>query len=238
MTTRENKIRTGRFTSSQIHRLMGTPKPRATYIAECNMERRLERGLSNDHSARPTTWGHLAEKQAFSLLGTEYSLISQETIQHPEIDCWAGSPDGVTKTSVIDIKCPYTMKSFCELMEVIENGTVETLKNEYPEYFWQLVSNGILTGKDQAELIVYVPYYEELNDIRIMAEDEEIQQLHKVYWIANSMNDELPYLNKGGYYRNLNVFSFTIPQYEKDALIDQILECEKLLIPALNLIEN
>lgn len=228
--TRNNQARLGNFTSSQVYRLMGAPKPRQTYINECNMERRLQRPLANDHSAKPTTWGNLAEKKAFELLGTEYQLLSQETIVHPDINCWAGSPDGVKTKTVFDIKCPYTMKSFCEMEAIIHAGNCDLLKQEYPEYYWQLISNAVLTGCLNAELILFCPYYSELNDIKVMAEDEEIQQLHKVYWIANAFNEELPYLNDGGYYKNLNILSFTVPETDKELLTTKILEASKELI--------
>jgi hypothetical protein len=230
MTTRNNPLRIGNFTSSNIYRLMGTPKPRKTYIDECNMERKLERPLSNDATAKPMSWGIVGERKVFELLGTEYSLVSQETIQHPEILSWVGSPDAFKKNTTVEIKCPYTLKSFCELVDIIQSGDPERLKKEKDDYYWQIVSNSVLLNHDFAELIVYTPYFQELGDIVTLSEDVEIAELYKTRWISLANYDELPSINKGGYYQNLNIMPFEVLQTDKDLLKATILECEKELI--------
>lgn len=231
MNTANNPLRLKAFTSSQMHRLMGAPKPRKTYIEECKYERRLGRSLNNDHSARPTTWGHLVEKRAFDLLGMEYQLNSKDVIVHPEIETWAGTPDGTKNyTTVYDIKCPYTLKSFCELMEVFAADSAEVLKIEYPEHYWQLISNSVLTGCKYAELIVYMPYQSELNEIIDMAGNAPTEELYKYKWINFAADGELPYIIEGSYYHNLNILSFEVPESDKEALKAQILESSKELI--------
>jgi len=227
MSVLTNKNRIGNFTSSQMYRLMGAPKPRKTYIEECNFERKLGRSLGNESNARPTTWGKLLEERCFELLGLEYQLISQETIVHNDFDSWSGSPDGIKKDAVIDIKCPFTLKSFCQLVAI---DSVESLKDEYPEYYWQLVSNAILTDMNKAELIVYCPYQSELNDIRIMCDVKPANELYNHYWIANSNDSELPYLIEGKDYQNLNIFEFDILDSEKELLTNAIKEYSTQLI--------
>lgn len=222
-----NKNRVGNFTSSQVYRLMGAPKPCATYIAECNLERKLSRSLGTEVFSKPTAWGKHCEKRVFDLLDIDYTLCSQETILHPEISFWAGSPDGVRKDAVIDIKCPYTLKSFCELVEI---KSAEDLKADYPDYYWQLVSNAILTGKTIAELIVYAPYESELNTLRKMCEDVSPDELRNVYWINNSLDEELPFLIDGGTYKNVNVLRFDISTDDIEKLTETIKEKGKLLI--------
>jgi hypothetical protein len=96
----EIKSRIGNFTSSEIVALMSNGKgsmfgaPAKTYIEECNMERRLGRSITTEINARAISWGKLVERRAFDLLGIEYTLNSDETLTHPEIEFWAGSPDG------------------------------------------------------------------------------------------------------------------------------------------------
>lgn len=210
------KIRAGRITSSQCWRVMGSPKVAQTYLTELKYQRKLGRGLNTESSARPTSWGNLVERRVFDLLPIEYRLTSKLTLVHSEIDYWAGSPDGFTDEKVYDIKCPYTLKSFCELSEM----TAENLMDEKPEYFWQLVSNAILTGKDKAELIVYCPYIDELQDIRLLANDYE--EAWKVFWIANSNDDELPYLPKESSYKNIRILEFNIEPEFKNQLTTKI----------------
>ena len=219
---RTNPLRIGNISSSQIHKIMGSPKPKQTYLSELRMMRKLKRPLTTETSAKPTSWGLLVEKLVFNTLGLEYSYNSDETIQHPEIDYWVGSPDGMTKDSVIDIKCPYTLKSFCELVEIIEKQDVEFFKAENPEYYWQLVSNSILTNKPFAELIVYCPYLEDLGVIRKMAQDVNAEDLYKYYWLANSTDEELPYILQDSDFKDLNIFKFEVPTQDKELLTETI----------------
>jgi len=224
-----NPIRNGRFTSSEIYKLMGAPIPKKTYIQEKNYERLLGRRLNSEASARPTLWGKFVEQRAFDLLDTVYKICSDVTISHPDINFWAGSPDlikHVTHQSVVDIKCPFTLKSFCELVAIADS---ETLKKVKPEYYWQLVSNAILTNSNHAELIVYCPYKSELDEIREMTQNYDGDQ-NKIAWINWASDDELPYIVDGGYYKNINVLSFEVSQSDKDALTVEVIESGKKLI--------
>src|SRR5687768_14058682 len=127
-TINQSKIRVGNFTSSEIVALTKNGKakdslgvPAYTYIEECNYERKLGRSIDTESNARPLSWGKLVEGRLFELLGIEYKLVSQESIQHPAIPYWAGSPDAQKFESnndsdtVVEIKCPITLKSFCQL---------------------------------------------------------------------------------------------------------------------------
>lgn len=236
----ENINRVGRFTSSEIAALMTNGKakgtigqPGVTYIEEKNMERRLGRSLSSETSAKPILWGKLLEKRAFDQLGLEYQLVSDETIQHPEINYWAGSPDGFTQNKVADIKCPFTLKSFCQLVDPVYSGMtgmdainkIRGMHKDGEKYYWQLVSNSILLKKQQAELIIYCPYQSELTEIRSSCEGDG-----KYYWLSFSEDCEIPYLPDSGYYKNINVITFDVPQEDKDAISARVIEAGKMLI--------
>lgn len=238
----KNTARCGNFTSSEIVALTakdksgkGFGKPALTYIAECNMERRLGRSLTEEVNARPLTWGKLLESRPFELLGLEYTLTSTDTIVHPSIPYWAGSPDGgkYSPRTVIDIKCPITLKSFCQLVDAGLAGGLERIREDHKDgdkYYWQLVSNAIITGSDWAELIVYMPYKSELEDIRLMAGNVDADQLSKHYWIAMAGEDDLPYLLDGGIYKNVNVFAFEVPAADKKLLTEAVLKAGEMLI--------
>lgn len=239
-----NEERIGNFTSSNISALLsdgktkGTfGKPFYTYVAEKNMERRLGRSLNDISTAKPLVWGKLLENRCFDLLGMEYRLMSQDTIQHKEIDFWSGSPDGVklNPKTVIDIKCPMTLKSFCQFVDCIDIGegkTIENIREHHPDgekYYWQLVSNAILTDASVAELIIYLPYKSELQAIREYCEETDMNP-NKIAWIAFAEDDDLPYLIDGGYYKNIYTFSFDVPESDKKLLTDRVIEAGKLLI--------
>ena len=219
MSIQLNKNRIGNISSSQIYRLMGSKKPKETYLTELSYARRLGRSLSNETTSKPTSWGLLLEGIAFNRLGFEYSLVSDETIRHPEFDCWVGSPDGYTNNSVIDIKCPFTLKSFVELVDIKD---IDTFKYDCPEYYWQLVSNSILLGKQFAELIVYCPYEDDLGLIKHQAQNVDAQDLYKYYWLGSATNEEIPYLIPGEEFKDLNIFKFEVPTEDKDLLTETI----------------
>jgi len=246
-----NKHRCGNFTSSEIVALTsegkekGTfGKPAITYIEETNMERRLGRSLTDETNAKPLTWGKLNEGRVFDLLGLEYILSSEETKLHPEHSFWAGSKDGIKLDeclTVIDIKCPITLKSFCQLVQPLYDGLsgmdamnkIRESHKDGEKYYWQLVSNSILDNTRYAELIVYMPYESELPEIKMLAQDVKSDMLSKHYWIAMANDGELPFLKDGGYYKNINIIRFEVPKEDKDFLTEKVSAAGRMLIERL-----
>lgn len=232
MTILSNPSRIGRFTSSKIHNLMKRDRggksfgaPALTYIEETNMARRLGRSLTNETNSRETSWGKCLEPIAFDKLGFDYELVSDVTLTHPDIPYWGGSPDLIKPGTVGDIKCPMTLKSFCQFVDA---GSIDAIRADHPSgeaYYWQLVSNAILTNSQFAELIVYVPYRADLPLIRLTALDNEAYK-----WIGWADDYELPWLNEGGHYHDINTIRFEVPQSDKELLTDTVLEAGKRLI--------
>ena len=238
-----NQIRIGNPTSSEIVALTSYDrsgkqpgKPFFTYVEEKNMERRLGRSLDSESTARPLVWGKLLEPRAFELLGLEYSLNSDETLIHPEIEYWAGSPDGFKYDkgkTVGDIKAPLTLKSFCQLVQPLYDGfngmeamnKIRETHKDGEKYFRQLVSNACISGARFAELIVYVPYESELEEIKRSAEGVD-----GCMWIQFATENELPFLKDGGYYKNLNIIRFEVPQEDKDFLTERVRLAGTMLI--------
>jgi hypothetical protein len=240
-----NIARVGNFTSSEIVALTkikengSFDKAALTYIEETNMERRLGRSLTEEVNARPLTWGKLLEQRVFELLGLEYIYLATETIVHPLFPYWAGSPDGEKNGDTItDTKCPTALKSFCQLVDPLYKGleglaamnAIRKSHKDGEKFYWQLVSNAILKDYRFAELIVYMPYKSELPEVVQMAHNVPAEHLSRHYWIAMAQEDDLPYLVDGGYYKNLNVVRFEVPQEDKDFLTGRVLEAGKLLI--------
>lgn len=235
-----NAQRIGNFTSSNIAALMTTDKsgkgfgkPALTYIEEKNMERRLGLSLNAESNARALSWGKFLEGAVFDLLGMAYTLSSTDTIVHATIPFWSGSPDLTKSETVGDIKCPLTRKSFCQLVQPLYDGLqgmeainkVREIHKDGEDYYWQLVSNAILTNKRFAELIVYMPYQSELAAIQSMAEGNK-----NLYWLWSSSEDELPFLKDDGYYRNINIIHFEVPESDKELLIEKVKAAGEKLI--------
>lgn len=233
-----NKIRIGNFTSSEIVALTTSGKekgslgkPALTYIAECNMERRLMRSLTTESNARPLVWGKFMESRVFDLLGMEYTFTSKSTKYHPDFDCWGGSADGTTTDTVYDIKCPITLKSFCEFADCKTIGNVRDLHKDGEKYYWQLVSNSIIENKEFAELIFYVPYKSEIPEIKQEVNDYIGDlSLNSLAWINFAEENELPYLPDNGYYKNITKMRFKVSESDKEFLTDRVKRASKLLV--------
>lgn len=267
-----NKLRHGNFTSSVIVALLSmgsrdmtaeelktwkekNPKSTAkktdcwpgkaavTYIKKKNMERRAEQSVDREINARPLSWGKLCETVVFMVLGMEYILTSLETLMHPLISWWTGSPDGGKNDegkTVVDFKCPLTLESFCNLVDGLYRGltgwdAMQYARDNHPEgdtYYWQIVSNACITNSKWGELIVYMPYHSEIEAIRRAAHiliDKDPLNFAKYNWITYALDEELPFLKNDGYYKNINVIRFEIPETDKEYLTRRVLQAGKLL---------
>lgn len=236
-----NALRVGRFTSSEIHKLMTVAKnkvdfgaPALNYIAEKNLERKLGRSLNVDKSSRAIAWGHFNEKRVHELLPMSYQSVGNITVPHPTIECWSGSPDHKNEMEkvVADTKC-FEPKKFAEYVDVLMQSDiagVQIFKEENAKEYWQLISNAIILGYDYIEPIVYMPYESELEEIRDMARTYAEEDSWKYNFIWQSAKEELPYLPDGGYYRNLNIFRFKVDEADKNMLIQTVMKAEQQLI--------
>lgn len=219
-----------------------------TYIYEKNLERKLGVPINNESKAKQLLWGLLLEGYANEHLGFEYELQSDITDTHPEIDYWTGSADLLKysqngKSGIADIKCPFTRKSFCQLVDPIYNGLIGieamnairfgyTDKNgtqiaahkDGEKYYWQLVSNACIHNVDYVELIVFMPYKSELERIRA-----DVNGDADYYWITFHDDDGLPFIPDDGYYKNINIIGFEVPLEDKIRLKNSIIRAGKLL---------
>lgn len=253
----ENMTRVGRFTSSEIYRLMSNGKRPMTdeelkarpkegkgskaktvpdgpgkafhnYIEEKRWEARLGRPLNEDASARPLIWGQFIEHRAFRQLGFNYTLTSDETLIHNQIDEWCGTPDGFCEDAVIEIKAPFTLKSFITMYKC--HTIKELIKNHKQglQYYFQCVSNAILMEKDWAELVIYLPYLSEISEIQNETDYFDGDQ-NKVQWIKYADPLDLPYVKDGSDIKNLHTIRFQVPEQDKLRLTARVELAARLL---------
>lgn len=236
-----NAERIARFTSSQIYRLMSNGRnagdpgaPFYSYLSEKQRERKLGRSLSLNKGSRATAWGNLMEWYVMSkYIGLNYQHHGKTTTVHPRIDCWAGSPDLVqTGVKVGDIKC-YEPDNFSKLADVLLTQDLDAFKKEYTAEYWQLVSNACIHQVTRAEMILFMPYYSELEDIRIWMDGPDAPaeaETWKYKFIFDAPDNELPYVPDGcTAYTNLITFEFDVPIEDKAALEMRVLMAGKLL---------
>lgn len=252
-----SNIRTGCITSSEIVDLTTNGRtagsfgaPFYNYVEECIAERFFKHKLENETDVKAFSWGKLCEILVHDLLSTDYIMQCEETKQHPIFKDWCGTPDatkwinGICDT-VTDTKCPLTRKGFYNLIKRLYNFdgvTVTKKKNidgneiiqlirkdskEGEKYYQQLVSNSCIFGAKYAELIIFMPYYEDLSTIK-----EYNSSLDEPFWLVERAKEgELPYIYKESGIENLNIIRFEVPQSDKDFL-------ESRVIPAINLINK
>ena len=244
MSVIENTKRVGRFTSSQMYKLMsngnqknGVGKPFVTYVKEKSMERKLGRSLDLGKGNSSTAWGDLIElflfqehrefKESF-----EYSLQSKTTFVHPDHKFWAGSPDliaAIKKTidKVSEVKC-FEPKQFCGYADVLMLKDVDLFKKEFPKEYWQIVSNACILGLNFGEAILYMPYQKDLNAIREWIETTELaDEMHRYRYIAELDDHRLPYVPENSNYTDLVRFEFKVPEADKKALTERVKLAEK-----------
>jgi hypothetical protein len=106
----------------------------------------------------------------------------------------------------------------------------ENFKDEKPEYFWQLISNAILTNSEQMQLIVYLPYDTTIPEIREMADNYSEFDQYKYRFISECAIDELAYQPKErSSYQDLYTFTFEALQSDKDFLTEKVKKAIEVL---------
>lgn len=237
-----NKIRNYKFTSSKIAALVSNGKakdsvgaPFTTLVKKVNQCRKAQRSIYSDSSSKATSWGILVEHwlmfQHPEIIGLEYTLTPSTSTVHPLFpNSWAGSRDGLNNdtNAVIDIKCPYTMESFCDFADCSNIEDVRNKTKSGEDYYWQLVSNACIHGTDKAELIIFCPTVEQLNEIQVYSMDDEHREY--AYYIGTANVDTLPYLPSNAIYDNVIKFAFTIPQSDIDLLTARVKMASELLV--------
>ena len=208
----KNKNRVGRFTSSEIYKLLGTPKGRTTYIESKIHERRIGKSIGKAVYKKEMAWGKFMEIVVFDLLGLKYRITSKETTLHPKLgDIWSGSVDLLAPREKIGEIKAYQYDKHCRYADCLRKKDVKLLKKLFPQEYWQLVSNSIIHRVKVAEAIAYMPYESEIPEIKKMVDQYEGEDLFDYKWILDADDEDLPSLPDKGYYDNVTTFEFVVP---------------------------
>lgn len=160
-------MRRGRFTSSEIHRLMGERSlgkddlsdTAKTYVFEKYGE--LTTGLSKELKAAALDWGNDNEPLAKDEFEKRHGEVLSDCTFYTDtvLFYFGGSPDGVAiedgKHSIIEIKCPYAIGE--QFKNIAYSKDAKTMRSKYPELYWQMQSNMYLTGLKRGYFISYDP---------------------------------------------------------------------------------
>lgn len=233
----QNK-RIGNFTSSQISRLCGFARnkkdPSKAFYGYCRekfLERKMGRPIHKQVKTIPMKWGSLMEVVLFNLLGIEYEMTHKQTIIHPKYNFYSGTPDLIAPIKAGEIKS-YEPLKFSAMTVCILQEDVQKFKLEYPEEYWQSVSNAVLTKKKRTEIITYMPYKSELLEIIKKVEDENFLESNGLnpsdyYFLGRDDIESLPYLPDDSKMSNVNSFEFELPEEDVVFLLKRIIMAEK-----------
>ena len=166
-----DKARLGRFTSSEIYKLMSTPRNKAKLLSD---------------GAESYVYAKIAEE----LTGFEYTVYKGVAVEHgeeyepaacaeferltglkvtpvgfiPYLSYAGGSPDGlidikenpqIPADALIEIKCPFNAANHVEYLAL---NTSADLLACVPDYWYQIQSNLLFTGRSVAYFITFSPY--------------------------------------------------------------------------------
>lgn len=195
------------FTSSQLYRLMSSPRSKKenvsqgakTYILETIAE--MLTGESKSFSNYATEWGNDHEVEGLlkwsletgidiQLYGDDQKFITHETLN------FGGTPDAMTydpldldnfdKVVPCEIKCPTAQDAHLKHL-LLKNG--DDLYALSKGYYWQCVANAWITNSDKCYFISYNPNFieefqiawltVELKEADVIAMTEKIQLAYK-----------------------------------------------------------
>ena len=186
------RARLGKFTGSQVGRLMKSGrgkdeyfgKDAISYITEVVAERMLnpsvvmmdelfeEYLMQTTASSKTLAWGNDQEMNAKALYA-KLRKVKITSCGAVELSKWfASSPDGLVLESngVVEVKCP-TPKVHVEYM--VNVHTAEDLKKVRPEYYWQCVAHMAVTGAEWCDWMSYCPFNKRpLHVVRINRDQE------------------------------------------------------------------
>lgn len=182
------KLRIGRFTSSEFYRIMEcgkremTPAELAarpkkgpgsatkfvpdpskmskgglTYIRQKVWETLTGKAKSSSY-AYPLVYGKETEPEAVEHFESVTGLITQSVGFQPWTDHAGGSPDRlIGEKEGLEIKCPWSD----EQIDYLILTDHWDLKNNYPQYYWQVVSLLLFTGRERWHFCTYDPRMKE-----------------------------------------------------------------------------
>lgn len=160
------KSRMGRFSCSQLHRLMTEPKLKAdkeagnlsdgamTYVMECIAEKLTGKPAKEDFTSKYTEWGIMHEPIAIGIYEEVFSEKVTQSGYIPHGENFGGSPDGlINEDGGLEIKCPFTITSH------LVHSITKDLKSDYKECYWQIIGYMIITGRKWFDFVSYHPEY-------------------------------------------------------------------------------
>lgn len=189
--------RLGKFTSSELHKLMKSGRSKTERFSETAKTYILEKvaevitGAPKQATGAALEWGIYQEIYAKEVYENTYGKVEDcGFFEYNEV--FGGSPDGVLEGGIIEIKCPFDTTNH------IKNclaKTPEELKEHSEEYYFQIQGNLLASGAGFCDFISYDPRCSErfkMHVIRVFRDDEVINQIiERLHEASKVMNEYL-----------------------------------------------
>jgi len=196
-----HRARSGKFTPSELYRLMTEPKTKneklsegaKTYVKE-KIAETLTVDISNEkmfHGNNATEWGNSYEGEAIELFS---DMLNKEIVNVGFInydDNFGGTPDGISHDKLfgIEVKCPYNASIH------LDNLLLDSLafKKERKEYYWQIQGYSLITGIENWYFVSYDPRQIDykLKILPIKRNEDDIRLIKEKLQIAANYKQEL-----------------------------------------------
>jgi hypothetical protein len=196
-----HRARSGKFTPSELYRLMTEPRTKTeklsegakTYVKE-KIAETLTVDISNDkmfHGNNATEWGNSYEGEAIEVFS---DMLNKEIVNVGFInydDNFGGTPDGISHDKLfgIEVKCPYNASIH------LDNLLLDSLafKKERKEYYWQIQGYSLITGIENWYFVSYDPRQIDykLKIIPIKRNEDDIRLIKEKLQIAANYKQEL-----------------------------------------------
>lgn len=195
-----------------------------SYVKEKKREILAGRQVDNESKANASDWGNMCEAIVHEMLPISYQLVNNDRYKHPDLP-WTGAPDEIAGELLVgDIKSPFTLTSFLDVYEVLSyEDMADALKNVKPEWYWQLISNSILTERPWCELILFMPKKSMIKEL-IFEHSER-----SGYWFHNKSEKSLPWTAEDSDIPALSRIPFIAPNEDIEFLTDRVRAATKLL---------
>ena len=161
-----DRIRVGRFTASEIWRLMGDPKSKTdkeagnlseaanTYINE-KVAEVMTGQCKQQGYAFPMVWGSEKEPEAREKFIERTGFVCEQVGFFPYTDHAGGSPDGMLNDgTILEIKCPYDSAKQLDYLMLTDQWD---LKRMCRDYYWQCQANMLFTETEVCHFVTYDP---------------------------------------------------------------------------------
>ena len=197
--------RVGKFTASEIHRLMSEPKKKGetlsggakTYVME-KVAERITGFPCKQVDTFATQWGNDHEDEAREMFTLKTGLIVEQIGFVPYGEEAGGSPDGVIPMvkSGIEIKCPFNSANHIDHLLIKSD---EQLKADFKEYYWQIQMNILCNEAENWWFVSFDPRFPESQRMfihKVERNEDDITRIkEKLLSAITFMNEIITTLN-------------------------------------------